>query len=317
MYEDFESSVKNNNNRRIALWARRYLKREPHYALVLDGPETRTSNALIGAGVSLPDIIYAPQYSSYDASLMRKKKTCVVIDGSLSNAIRSQSRTKISRLLARKISIFNLDFTSSIYGKMKTKYEEECYPLQDFYDCLGATSQDEVIISLTVSDRIGCMTVDEKYYDGRTCFNEQIHLDFLTPIAQYHGYRIMRKDYRSYRRTPRGTTMRFFIYHLRRYKRNAPESIDFAIYNGRHVFHHPKGLKDMRLLRGFNPDFEGSWVCKDELNQPDTTAMRIHRPPQKCQEKSSRILRSASRNPESQCAFIDHRENAKRNLLGS
>lgn len=245
-YSDIESAEKNKNNETIARWAKFYLgKGRRYHALVLDGPDTRTSKKLIENNLTTSSMIYAPQYDDKDAEKMRSQRTCVVIRSTLSRVARSRSY----KIPTRLVQIFNLDFTGSIFGRQKTPYTPGFYPLQDTYDCLLRTEQDDVILSVTVADRHGNMTREEKFFEGREDFGDQINVDFLVPVINACGFKVIDHNYHWYSRTSGSAKMWFFIYYIHRDGRYKHDSVDFAI--------HPKIPK---LLWGFNPDFPSSYA---------------------------------------------------------
>lgn len=225
----------------------------PYFAVVLDGPCVGTSTAFVKGGISEPNMIIAPQFNDKDAAEMEKQKMCKVVRSTLSDTIRySEDR------ILEFVSIFNLDFMGSVFGRKRTGIQKpEVYPLSDFNDCLSKTKEKEVIISLTVSERMGVSLTKEKiYFEGREGdFGRQIHKDFLTPIVHYNQYRVLREKIVRYQRIKKSKTasgtayMWCFIYYLRKDLRLDPSTVEFA-----------KDPDDPTYLWGFNPDFDDSYI---------------------------------------------------------
>lgn len=255
-YSDFRCVVKNDNNELIVTWAYLYLGSGHRYALVLDGPRVGTSSALIRGNVSIPSMIYAPQFNDEDADKMERTKKCVVIRSTLARAISYDLKDGIPHHILQKIAVFNLDFMGSIFGRKACGSKSEIYPLSDFYDCLRLTDEKEIIISITVSERMGPMTREQKYFDDRVGdFGAQIHKDFLVPVINFNQYLVIKSKRQRYRRVQNakvGAAMWFFIYYLRKDLRIDPSTVKFA-----------KNPDDESLYWGFNPDFEDSKVQEE------------------------------------------------------
>lgn len=268
-YNDFESKEKDTNNNIISFWVLKYLGEKYHPSLVLDGPSTGTSKELIKEKISIPRMIYAPQISEGDAQGMRNQKTCRVIEMTLSNAIRNVDGKGIPNRVMKKISVFNLDFMGSIFGRKRSgggaDFCPEIYPLNDFNDCLARTKARDVIISITFSNRTGSeITKDLKYFEGREHdFGEQIDQDFLIPIMKLHGYRFVKGAYRYYRREKKSTLMWFFIYYITKDETINTNEIRLPISPIKpKPKSNPKPVK--RLFWGFNPNFKESYVPEGE-----------------------------------------------------
>lgn len=308
-FDDFESKEKNRNNTLLALWVKRYLTSVPRtkhivrgldkpftiaptrrtcrlsdrYALILDGPESRTSRKLIEMGVSSPHMIYTPQLNKEDAKKMRKNLTSNVYQTTLTSAIHFNIRLDI----IRQMSIFYLDFMGSVFGRERQETKtgklivQEIYPLSDFHDCLKMTDSQDVVIAMTVCDRMGAkITKDVKLFEGRKNFGEQIDEDFLRQIIHLLQYRVVKSYFYSYQRgsdtastshvpttptggrgrkgtrisaqgSPSGKTakMWFFIYYLKKDLRINPEKAEIPI-----------SPFNRNLFWGFNPAFKDSKV---------------------------------------------------------
>lgn len=151
-YSDFKCEAKDKNNNRIVKWTKQFMQDPaPYFAVVLDGPCVGTSTAFVKGGISEPNMIIAPQFNDKDAAEMEKQKMCKVVRSTLSDTIRYSEDP-----ILEFVSIFNLDFMGSVFGRKRTGIQKpEVYPLSDFNDCLSKTKEKEVIISLTVSERMG------------------------------------------------------------------------------------------------------------------------------------------------------------------
>lgn len=256
-YTDFKCPTKDDNNALIVRWVDDHLGKGPFHALVLDGPLVGTSKAFIAGGVSIPSMIYAPQFNADDAKKMERAKKCVTIRATLSQVIRGDLKRGIPQRVISDIAVFNLDFMGSIFGRRAAGSKCEVYPLSDFHDCLANTEREKVIISITVSERMGKkLSRDDMYFEGREGnFGKQVHKDFLIPIANFNQYRVVCTKRKRYRRIARTKTesgtaaMWFFIYCLRKDLSIDPETVDFA-----------RSPFDEKVFWGFNPKFDDSWA---------------------------------------------------------
>jgi hypothetical protein len=199
-------------------------------------------------------MIYAPQFSERDADEMDRHRFCQTLRMTFSQAVRNVNGVGIPADIMGSMAVFNLDFMGSAFGREASRRKRlphpEIYPLNDFSDCLERTGVDNIVISMTVSDRMGVkITREFKLFKGRDNFGEQLDEDFLIPIINFHQYRVVKKGYRSYRRNQEGTMMWFFIYHITKDHSINPDEIDFA----RNPF-------KKSLFWGFNPAFPESWV---------------------------------------------------------
>lgn len=283
-YKDIINDQKAANNRRIAKWSTKYLDRGPHYVLVLDGPETRTSKKLISRGVSTPSRIFAPQFNKRDAISMENRNTCRVLRMTLSDAVNNVNNQGIPPTIMSKMTVFNFDYMGSVFGRRGSTSVSEIYPLSDILKSLSLTRKRDIIVSITVSDRLGSkITKEKKYFEGREGnFGQQLDQDFFMPVFTYTQYGLIKGQYYWYRReqpktkltaptstmttrsgrrakvvqieTPKaskGAIMWFFIYHLRKNPRLRSSEVEFALspFEG-----------EEKWMWGFNPAHDDSWV---------------------------------------------------------
>lgn len=292
-YADINCSQKNQNNQLFVDWIVRCIGYGPrYYALVLDGPETRTSRMLIRNGLCEKSTIYAPQIDDKDLKEMKRQNTCRTMKMTLSDAVNGIGRWSIPRDHMSEMKVFYFDYMGSAFGK-KDDYREgvfkpKIYPLNDIIDALGQTQEKDIVVSITVCDRLGSkISTDKKFFIGREDFGEQLFKDFFVPVFQYTRFRTIEGGYYDYHRVqvpgdkppefrrvfPRptrscplpddsdkdkkvkpknkskSTKMWFFIFHLRKDRRLHPETVEFAL--------NPEDGKE-HILWGFDPDREDS-----------------------------------------------------------
>lgn len=288
-YADIDCFQKNQNNQLFIDWIVRCIGYGPrYYALVLDGPETRTSTMLIRNGLCEKDTIYAPQFDKKDLKKMKRQDTCRTMSMTLSDAVNGIGRWSIPRGDMSKMKAFYFDYMGSAFGKMEDRRggvrKPKIYPLNDIIDALGQTQERDIVVSVTVCDRLGSkISTDKKFFIGREDFGEQLFKDFFVPVFQYTQYRTIEGGYYNYRRDQsseerppkfrrvfprptrscesmdknkpknksRTTKMWFFIFHLRKDRRLHPETVEFAL--------NPEKGKE-HMLWGFDPDREDSRI---------------------------------------------------------
>jgi len=262
-YKDIVSYHKSLNNETIARWVAMKLGLGTHHCLVLDGPMCRTSAELLERKLSKPHMIYAPQFNKRDAIKMKNRNMCNVFPMTLSQAVANVDDGGIPASIMAKISVFNFDYMGSVFGRRGTSPSNpEIYPLTDLMDCLEKTKKKDIIVSITVSDRLGSkISLEKKFFEGREGnFGKQLDKDFFIPVFNYNQFQMVKGQFYCYSREqgpepvavapgrsrygrpvkaggfntspakkPKSAKMWFFIYHLRKDQSLDPETVDFAL----------------------------------------------------------------------------------------
>jgi hypothetical protein len=144
MYRDIESSIKTHNNELIVTYCKNYLT-ECTGALVLDGPEARTTNALLNNGiVKKRKTVHVPQNDERDYREIKKRNICKVKKCSIGEYIEKMDEKDI-----QSINLCYFDYMGCISGN-KTK---DTYPLEDMCSFLTKSTQDKIVFACTFSRR--------------------------------------------------------------------------------------------------------------------------------------------------------------------
>ncbi len=196
--------VKNSNNRQLVDLVTKHVIPKTStngiHAIVLDGPTMQTCRSLHRCCDSITvverDVVTAHRMSQHVLSGVH------VVDGvTLANWLGSINDTNES--LLGNVNVVYFDYMGTVTGN-RAKGE---YPLEDiscFLENWACSDGRHVVMCLTF-----CARMSEKLPEDCPNVQSAILDLYLDPIIRWHGFRVVHKTSRVYRRTSRSTNMVF------------------------------------------------------------------------------------------------------------